>query len=331
MLVLERSWLLFFLILPPLWFALRRAFAPSLSLRLSLIDSEGRRAPGEFTFSSTVRRCREVFAVLAFVAVVIAASGPSLVRQSLLFLERGDEIVFVVDVSPSMAAEDFLPDRLAAAKRLIDGFLATRKNEAVGLVAFGGEAALICPPTLDYETMRSRLATLRPGILGEGTALGAGIAVAASHGISTRAKARHIVVLTDGENNAGALDPATAAALAREAGFDLTVVGVGKRGSVPLSYIDPTTGERRSGTYESAFDRRSLQNIAQKGGGAYFDAADSQALESAFAAIGAGSTSLTRTRSVNTGFSLAPSLMGVALVLLALARILGLLAGEALP
>ncbi len=331
MLVLEHSWVLILLALIPLWFVARRVFAPSLFPRLSLTDSEGTTAPGEFAAAVVLRRSRVGFATLAFAASVLAASGPFLVSQSLLFLERGDEIVFVVDVSPSMAAEDFHPDRLSAARGLIDGFISTRKNEAVGLVAFGGDAALICPPTLDYETMRSRLASLKPGILGEGTALGAGIAVAASHGISTPAKARHIVVLTDGENNAGALSPATAASLARDAGFDLTVVGVGRRGSVPLSYVDPTTGEKRSGTYESAFDKRSLEKIAKVGGGAYYDAGDSRALEAAFAAIGAGSTSLTRTRSVNTGFPLAPYLVGLALALLALARIFGLISGEALP
>ena len=331
MLVLERSWLLLLLLLVPLWFLSRRLLAPSLFPRLSLVDSEGALAPLESPLWTLARRGREALAALAFSALVVAASGPSMVRQSLLFLERGDEIIFVLDVSPSMAAEDFHPDRLSAARGLIERFLSKRKNEAVGLVAFGGEAALVCPPTLDYPTLEARLASLKPGILGEGTALGAGIAVAASHGVSTPAKARHIVVLTDGENNAGALSPATAASLAADVGFDLSVVGVGRRGSVPLSYVDPSTGEKRSGTYESAFDRRNLEGIAKKGGGAYFDAGDSKALEAAFAAIGAGTTSLTRTRSVNTGFPLAPYLVGLTLALLALARILGLFAGETLP
>ena len=330
MLVLDSSWLVALLLIP-LWYVTRRVFAPALFPGLSLMDSEGRRAPGEFPLHATARRAREVLGVLAFASAVFAASGPSLVRQSLLFLERGDEVIFVVDVSPSMAAEDFRPDRLHAARALIDRFLATRRNEAVGLVAFGGEASLICPPTLDYATLRSRLSTLKPGILGEGTALGAGIAVAASHGISTPAKSRHIIVLTDGENNAGSLAPVTAAALAKDAGFDLSVVGIGKRGSVPLSYVDPATGETRKGIYESAFSKRNLEAVAKRGGGAYFDAADSRSLENAFAAIGAGSTSLTRTSSVNTGLPLAPFLIGLALVLLGAARCIGLIFGEALP
>ncbi|HUX39008.1 MAG TPA: VWA domain-containing protein [Rectinemataceae bacterium] len=331
MFVLERSWTLLFILLVPAWFILRRLFAPAFFPRLSLVDSEGNRAPGEYALAAVARRLREFLAVLAFISTAVAASGPSLVQQELLFFDRGDEVIFVIDVSPSMAAEDFHPDRLSAARSLIDRFLATRRNEAVGLVAFGGEAALLCPPTLDYSTLQERLAALKPGMLGDGTALGAGIAVAASHGLSAAVKARHIVVLTDGENNAGALAPASAAALAKESGFDLSVVGVGRKGSVPLSYVDPATGERRTGTYESAFSRSALEDIARKGGGGYYDASDVASLELAFDSISAGSTSLTRTRSVNTGLPLAPLLVGLSLGLLTLARILGLAFGEGLP
>jgi len=331
MFVLERSWPLVLLLLVPAWFVARRLFSRRLFPRLALMDSEGDRAPGESTAARIARRAREFLAAAAFVAVATAAAGPSLVEQSTLFFDRGDEIIFAVDVSPSMAAEDFHPNRLSAARGLIERFLSTRRNEAVGLVAFGGDAALLCPPTLDYATLRERLAALEPGMLGDGTALGAGIAVAAAHGLSSRAKARHIVVLTDGENNAGALAPASAAELANRAGFDLTVVGVGKRGSVPLSYVDPSTGERRSGTYQSSFDRSSLQDIARRGGGGYYDASDIASLETAFDAIAAGSTSLTRTRTVNTGRSAAPALIAISLLLLALARAIGVPFGEGLP
>lgn len=330
MLALERSWVLLFLLLLPLWFLLRRLLAPALFLPLSLRDSEGRPAPGEYPLSSLARRLRVLLGALGFVFLVLAASGPGLLRQSLGFLERGDEILFVLDVSPSMAAEDFKPTRLGAASSLIERFLSTRRNEAVGLVAFGGEAALLCPPTLDYRSVEARLESLKPGMFGEGTALGAGIAVAASHGSGGAAKARHIVVLTDGENNAGSLAPQTAAGLARDAGFDLTVVGVGRRGPVPLTYVDPATGGRRSGTYQSAFDPAGLEAIARKGGGAYFDAADRGALETAFAAISEGSTSLTRTRSLSSVQPLGPALGLLALLALGAARLLGLVFGEAL-
>lgn len=330
MFVIEHSWPLVLLFLVPAWFVVRRAFASRLFPAISLVDSEGHRAPGESLVAAVARRAREALAAAGFAAVVLAAAGPALVRQELLFLDRGDEIVFVVDVSPSMAAEDFKPDRLDSARADIERFLASRRNESVGLVAFGGEASLLCPPTLDYDTLRTRLASLRPGMLGDGTALGEGIAVAASHGLSSRVPARHIVVLTDGENNAGALAPATAATLARKAGFDLVVVGVGRRGSVPLSYVDPSTGQRRSGTYESAFDRASLEEVASAGGGRYFDAADPAALETAFASVSEASTSLTRTRSASTSQSLVPPLLGLALACFAVSRLLGTIFGEGL-
>jgi Ca-activated chloride channel family protein len=257
----------------------------------------------------------------------------------LLYLNRGNVVFLVVDVSPSMAAGDFSPDRLSAARALIKVFLASRRNEAVGLVAFGGEAALLCPPTLDYATVTRRLESLKPGMLGEGTALGAGIGVAAAHGLSPPRdppsvsglfRERHIVVLTDGESNAGAIAPLAAASIAREAGFVVSIVGVGSDGEVPLNYVDPGTGSRRSGVYVSGFDRGALEAIAARGGGGYYDAVDGPALVSAFARISERSLSLSRTRSVATERPLLPHFLTLAFAALALARLLGLASGSEL-
>ena len=338
MFVLERPYLLFFLLLLPGWFLAERLWYPRFRFPLSLIDSEGRPAPGAPLLFVLARRARLLLLSLGYAALVVAASGPTLVTPILLYLNRGNEIILVVDVSPSMAAGDFRPDRLTAAKTLIKSFIATRRNEAVGLVAFGGEAALLSPPTLDYATLIARLDTLKPGMLGEGTALGAGIGVAAAHGLAgalpgaggnqAPARERHIVVLTDGENNAGAISPVSAATLAADGGFVVSVVGIGSRGEVPLNYVDPETGARRSGTYVSSFDRAGLEAIASRGGGAYYDAADGVALVAAFARISDRSVSLSRTRSVAAERSLLPGFLALSLAALALARLLGLAAGS---
>ncbi|MBL8966293.1 MAG: VWA domain-containing protein, partial [Spirochaetaceae bacterium] len=213
MLSFERPYLLVLLLLAPCLVALRRFLrVGSRGLRFPLA------VPGGLPFDAAplafrgLRLLREACLWLGFALVVVAAAGPAELSRRVLYLSRGNEIVFALDVSPSMAAEDFAPNRLEAAKAIIDDFLSSRRNETVGLVAFGGEAALVCPPTLDYAALRRRLGELEPGFLGEGTALGAGIGVAVAHASRSGAPAKYVVLLTDGENNAGSLAPGTAAA-----------------------------------------------------------------------------------------------------------------------
>ena len=331
MLVLERAWALSFLLAPLLWVLARRLLAGRIFLPLGLADSRGVPPPLPSPTYRVASALRRLLAALGYLLLVFAAAGPALVSQRLLYLERGNEVMLVVDVSPSMAASDILPDRLGAARAIIRIFLASRRNEAVGLVAFGGEAALISPPTLDYAALLGRLDSLAPGMLGECTAIGSGIAVAASHGLPAgRGRERHIVLLTDGENNAGSLAPASAAALAADAGFVLSVVGIGSRGDAPLDYQDPETGTRRSGTYVSAYDRAELEALARRGGGTYYEAADGKALAAAFAGIAERSLSLSRSRAVASERSLVPSLLLLSLAALALARLLGLATGSEL-
>ncbi|MEI6876750.1 MAG: hypothetical protein WCL50_16665, partial [Spirochaetota bacterium] len=121
-----------------------------------------------------------------------------------------------------------------------------------------------------------------------------------------------------------------AATLASEAGFTLSVVGVGSEGEVPLNYVDPGTGSRRSGVYVSGFDRSALEAIARRGGGGYYGAADLPALVSAFARISERSLSLSRTRSVASEHSLLPHFLGIAFAALVLARLLALASGSEL-
>jgi Ca-activated chloride channel family protein len=197
----------------------------------------------------------------------------------------------------------------------------------VGLVAFGAEAALICPPTLDYAALRSRLAELKPGRYGDGTALGSGLATALAHSASSGAPEKYIVLLTDGENNSGSIAPATAVNLATRRGVTVSVVGVGSRGDVPLSYVDPATGVKRTGSYHSEFDRASLESLAKAGGGRYYAAENGAALASAFSSISDSSTSLAKTRSVSEEESLVRPCLGLGLLALVLARLLEILAG----
>jgi Ca-activated chloride channel family protein len=222
--------------------------------------------------------------------LVCAAAGPFNSESRRLYTGRGMDIIFVLDVSPSMAGQDMGigaagtgaagKSRLDAARELILEIAKGRSADAIGIVAVGSEAALALPPTVDRRALEARLGALRVGELGDGTALGLGLAVAASRlesGGMSRDGARRgntpqrslVVLITDGENNAGAINPETAASLLRDLGAAFYVAGVGSAGATFLDYVDPATGERRTGSFDSRADLGALRRLAAAGGGEF--------------------------------------------------------------
>ncbi len=336
MLAFDRPWALLLLFMPPA-LALARRLSRARSAAFphgdgsALAGARHLQSPEAPATWRIARRLREALVAAGMAACAIAAAGPALVDRRVIYLSRGNEVIFVLDLSPSMAASDYPPTRLESAKAIIDGFLSTRRNETVGLVAFGDEAALVCPPTLDYASFASRMRSLEPGIFGEGTAIGAGIATAVAHAARSGAPEKHLVLLTDGENNAGSMDPGTAALLASRNGILLSVIGVGGPGEAPVTYLDPETGEKRSGYYKSEFDAGYLQGLARNGGGQYYAAENHAALASAFSALSERSASLARTRSAAVEEPLAPSFLVIALAALALSRLFDLAGTGARP
>jgi len=212
--------------------------------------------------------------------LVLALAGPVWTNRERIFISRGLDIVFVLDESPSMFAQDFgRESRYDAAKQVIVDFVHRRENDAIGLVTFAKDAILRVPPTLDYRTLLDELSSLHPGTLGNGTAIGMGIAVACLHLRDSTAKQRIIVLLTDGENNAGTIQPLQSATIAADLGIRIYAIGIGGSGEAPIEYTDPETGKRYSGVLSGAYDARLLQDIAETTGGRYFGASSSDALE----------------------------------------------------
>jgi Ca-activated chloride channel family protein len=220
---------------------------------------------------------------LGIFLLFVAAAGPEVRTPQMIWLDRGADIFCVVDISPSMAGIDIDGrSRFDAARRLITEFSLNRPSDAIGLAAVGEDAALLLPPTIDRALLRDRLNKLQIGELGDGTALGMGLSVAALHSRDSRAQRRAVVLITDGENNAGSIHPETAAELIGSLGINLYVIGVGSSGEVPIDYVDPQLKIRRTGSFESRFDSESLRAVARKGGGVYIAAPSGAAFSAAF-------------------------------------------------
>lgn len=234
---------------------------------------------------------------LAFVCMIIALAGPALTRKDKVYMSAGTDIMVVLDESPSMGARDFPPkDRFSAAKNVVERFVKGRRNDLIGLVSFGKEAALRVPLTLDYSFLLDRLNSLQLMDLGDGTALGMGISLATLHLQNSQAQQKVIIVLSDGENNAGEVLPSTATELARSLGISLYMIGIGTPGTVPVDVVDPHTGKAYSGTIEGGFHEEEMKALAQPPLGAYFSASSPGSLESIFQAIDSRETSSKRVK-----------------------------------
>jgi Ca-activated chloride channel family protein len=221
-------------------------------------------------------------------------------------LERalGVDVVLVLDVSGTMAALDFEPtDRLGVAKEVIGRFLGRRPNDRFGLVIFAGSAVTMCPLTLDHGVMQALLDRVKLGVLPDGTAIGLGLGTAVNRLRTSKATSKIAILVTDGANNAGQLDPLTAAELASKEGITVHTVLVGEGGEVPIPVRerDPMTGvvRRRVVRAEVETNPELLAEISRLTGGTSFRARDPKALDEVFAEIDAMErTEFTSTRLV---------------------------------
>ncbi len=194
--------------------------------------------------------------------------------------------MIVLDESPSMSAQDFKPEnRFEAAKSVIKRFIHDRKNDKIGLVAFSKEASLIVPPTLNYNYLLRSLKNIHIMELGNGTAIGMGISIALIHLEKTASKKKFIILLTDGDNNAGRILPENAAEIARQLGVKIYTIGIGKEGETFIEFTDISTGKVYEGIYKGKFDEKVLQRIAEVTGGRYFYAGDVEMLNTIFKRI----------------------------------------------
>lgn len=264
----------FLLLLIPMLFILRHLkIFNRIAFPAVLADWEGRHFEWKGKTQKFLSITASLLFTLAFIISVCALAAPVISNQEKVYTSLGTDIVFVLDTSPSMSAKDVDgAQRLDAAKNAI--YMLTGKNDGsrYGLVGLGSSAAVLVPPTSDQTFFTERLAQITAGSFGNGSAIGDGLSTAVCHLVSSSAQKKCIVLLTDGENNAGEIHPETAAKLASENKITIYVVGIGSKGKVPIEYTDPVTGRLYSGYLDSNFNPASLKKISDIAGGRYFEA-----------------------------------------------------------
>ncbi len=264
----------------------------ALSVPLGPPGGSSFRPPFSIEFLMKILKTAELAGVFG---LFLAASGPVFISTELVWQSRGADVLFVLDISPSMAALDMEGrSRFDVSKRLVETFVRQRPSDAAGLIALGDDAALLIPPTPDHEILFNRLSQLQLGELGDGTALGMGLALGAFHIASSQAPRRAVVLITDGENNAGSVNPETAAAMVRGQGASLWIIGVGSSGEIPIDYVDPKTRTRWSGTFHSQYSLESLNAVAEAGGGRLIAASTNDEFVSAFSELNAAEMTIRR-------------------------------------
>ena len=213
--------------------------------------------------------------------MIVALARPQNVEDQSRTNAEGIDIVLAIDVSTSMLAQDFKPDRITAAKEVAASFVADRPTDRIGLVVFAGESLTQSPLTTDQSTLQTMLARIRSGVIEDGTAIGNGLATSINRLRESDAKSKVIILLTDGVNNRGQISPLTAAEIAKEYGIRVYTIGVGTRGQAPYPATD-MFGNQTVVMADVEIDEQVLTSIAEQTGGQYFRATDKQKLEAIY-------------------------------------------------
>ena len=250
------------------------------SLTVSTIG--GKRAPRSLRF--WLRPLPIILRVAAVSMFIVALARPVNITQEHETTTDGIDIVMAMDISGSMLARDFTPDRLTSAKHLAAEFVANRRGDRIAVVAFAGEAFTQAPLTSDQATVETMLSRLRSGVVDDGTAIGNGLATAINRLRESSAKSKVIILLTDGVNNRGQISPLMAAEIARDMGIKVYTIGVGTRGRAPYPAVD-IFGNQTTIMADVEIDEELLQQISSMTGGKYYRAVNDEALREIYAEI----------------------------------------------
>jgi len=260
------------------WLEIRGRRFIAFSSRSLLVD-------GGRSFKVLAARHLGSLKIAALALVLIALARPQILHQYRVEKKMGIDILITLDVSGSMASIDFKPkDRLEVAKEVIAGFIEKRTSDRIGLVIFAGTSYTRCPLTVDYDILRHFLEQTKLGELEDGTAIGMALATSINRIRHSKARTRIIILLTDGVNNRGEIDPLDAIQIAKDFQVKIYTIGVGTRGKAPLPVVD-SFGQTRYIMWDVEIDEALLQKIANETGGLYFRATDKDSLQQIFGEI----------------------------------------------
>ena len=236
------------------------------------------------TVLNIIRHIPFVLRIAALSLIIIAIARPRSSTKLDKVQSEGIDIMLTMDVSTSMLARDFTPDRISAAKDIAIEFIAQRPSDRMGIVVFAGESYTQCPLTTDRATLINLMKEVRTNLLEDGTAIGNGLATAVARLKDSDAKSRVIILLTDGVNNSGEIAPETAADIAKTYGIRVYTIGVGANGEAPYPVMTPWGVDIQKVKVE--IDEQLLTNIANETGGRYFRATDNTKLAEIYSEIG---------------------------------------------
>jgi Ca-activated chloride channel family protein len=225
-----------------------------------------------------------VLRLAALTLIIVCIARPRSSSQLERIDTEGIDIVLAMDVSTSMLARDFSPDRISAAKDIAIEFIADRPSDRIGIVVFAGESYTQCPLTTDRATLINLMKEVSTDLIEDGTAIGNGLSTAVARLKDSDAKSRVVILLTDGVNNCGEIAPETAAEIAKTYGVRVYTIGVGANGMAPYPVITPWGVETRNVQVE--IDEKLLQAVAETTGGRYFRATDNTKLAEIYSEIG---------------------------------------------
>ena len=236
------------------------------------------------TVLNIVRHMPFVLRIAALSLIIIAIARPRSSTKLDKVQSEGIDIMLTMDVSTSMLARDFTPDRISAAKDIAIEFISQRPSDRMGIVVFAGESYTQCPLTTDRATLINLMKEVRTNLLEDGTAIGNGLATAVARLKDSDAKSRVVILLTDGVNNSGEIAPETAADIAKTYGIRVYAIGVGANGEAPYPVMTPWGVDIQKVKVE--IDEQLLTNIANETGGRYFRATDNTKLAEIYSEIG---------------------------------------------
>ncbi len=272
-------WLLV-LLLPLAGHYVWRTLRGGAAIRISTVDGL---ADAPKTLRRYLRHLPFALRTTALGLLIVALARPQAIEEYSNTSAEGIDIVLALDVSTSMLARDFKPDRITAGKEVAGAFIADRTGDRIGLVAFAGEAYTQSPLTTDQGTLQTMLQRIRCGVIEDGTAIGHGLATAINRLRESEAKSKVIILLTDGVNNRGEMAPLMAAEIARTQGIRVYTIGVGTQGMAPYPAYD-IYGTPVGGTVmmKVEIDEKTLRSIAETTGGRYFRATDKDKLKAIY-------------------------------------------------